>query len=46
MKVDGACHCGSIVYEAEIDPGRAGTQPCAQLRRSTYKTLPSSSPSP
>ncbi len=20
MKVDGHCHCGSIVYEAEVDP--------------------------
>jgi hypothetical protein len=20
MKIDGACHCGSITYEAEIDP--------------------------
>lgn len=21
MKVDGRCHCGSITYEAEVDPG-------------------------
>ena len=23
MKVDGACHCGSIRYEAEADPAKA-----------------------
>jgi hypothetical protein len=22
MKIDGGCHCGSIRYEAEIDPGK------------------------
>jgi hypothetical protein len=23
MKIDGACHCGKITYEAEVDPERA-----------------------
>lgn len=26
MKIDGACHCGAITYEAEIDP--AGVRLC------------------
>ena len=26
MRIDGACHCGAITYEAEIDP--AGVRLC------------------
>jgi len=26
MKIDGACHCGNIKFEAEIDPGDVGVQ--------------------
>jgi hypothetical protein len=22
MKIDGACHCGAIAFEAEVDPGK------------------------
>jgi len=28
MRVDGSCHCGSIRFEAEIDPNRVGICHC------------------
>lgn len=28
MKVDGACHCGEISFEAEVDPERSGICHC------------------
>ncbi|MEM7407467.1 MAG: GFA family protein [Pseudomonadota bacterium] len=28
MKVDGGCHCGELVYEAEIDPAKVGVCHC------------------
>jgi len=28
MKVDGQCHCGAIVYEAEVEPGTVGLCHC------------------
>ena len=28
MKVDGQCHCGAIVYEAEVEPGTVGVCHC------------------
>jgi hypothetical protein len=41
MKIDGACHCGSISFEAEIDPGRVEIchcTDCQSLSGSAYRT--------
>jgi len=41
MKIDGACHCGSITYEAEIDPTRVDIchcTDCQTLSGSAYRT--------
>lgn len=32
MKVDGACHCGAISYEAEVDPSRAAICHCTDCQ--------------
>ncbi|GHA23208.1 aldehyde-activating protein [Devosia pacifica] len=32
MKVDGACHCGSIKFEAEIDPDRVRICHCTDCQ--------------
>jgi hypothetical protein len=32
MKIDGACHCGAIRYEAEIDPDSAGICHCTDCQ--------------
>ena len=32
MKIDGACHCGNITYEAEIDPEKAGICHCTDCQ--------------
>jgi hypothetical protein len=32
MKIDGACHCGAIAYEAEVDPGDVGICHCADCQ--------------
>ena len=32
MKVDGACHCGELAYEAEIDPERIGVCHCGDYQ--------------
>lgn len=42
MKVDGACHCGAIAYEAEIDPQKVGICHCADcqaLSASAFRTI-------
>ncbi len=33
MKVDGACHCGAIAFEAEIDPERVRICHCADCQQ-------------
>lgn len=32
MKVDGACHCGAIAYEAEVDPAKARICHCSDCQ--------------
>ncbi len=42
MKIDGACHCGHITYEAEIDPKKVGIchcTDCQTLSGSAFRTL-------
>ncbi len=35
MRVDGGCHCGSITYEAEIDPDKVGICHCTDCQTLT-----------
>lgn len=35
MKVDGACHCGAITYEAEVDPDLAAICHCTDCQTMT-----------
>lgn len=35
MKVTGACHCGQIRYEAEVDPERSGICHCTDCQALT-----------
>ncbi len=42
MKIDGACHCGNISYEAEIDPENVAICHCVDcqiLSGSAYRTV-------
>ena len=42
MKVDGACHCGQITFEAEIDTGRilvCNCTDCQTLSGSAFRTV-------
>jgi hypothetical protein len=42
MKIDGACHCGYITYEAEIDPDKVMICHCADcqtLSGSAFRTV-------
>ncbi|HTP95662.1 MAG TPA: GFA family protein [Burkholderiales bacterium] len=32
MKIDGACHCGNIRYEAEVDPGAVSICHCTDCQ--------------
>jgi len=35
VKVDGKCHCGAIVYEAEVEPGTIGICHCSDCQQLT-----------
>ena len=35
MKVTGACHCGAIAYEAQVDPARVGICHCSDCQKLT-----------
>lgn len=42
MKIDGACHCGNIRYEAEIDPAKVvicHCTDCQTLSGSAFRTV-------
>lgn len=38
MKVDGSCHCGSITYKADIDPGQVVICHCTDCQ--TFSSAP------
>ncbi len=47
MKIDGACHCGFITFEAEIDPEKTSVCHCADcqtLSGSPYRASVPTSP--
>ena len=42
MKIDGSCHCGAIVYEAELKPENVGLchcTDCQKLSASAFRTI-------
>jgi hypothetical protein len=49
MRIEGACHCGNITYEAEIDPAKVGVCHCTDCQKlsgtafSVYVPAPSQS---
>jgi hypothetical protein len=47
MKIDGACHCGFITYEAEVDPERTTVchcTDCQTLSGAPYRASVSTAP--
>ena len=46
MKVDGACHCGQITFEAEIDPERVRICHCADCQTLSGSAFRVSAPAP
>jgi hypothetical protein len=46
MKIDGACHCGYITYEAEADPERASICHCTDCQQLTGTVFRTSIPAP
>ncbi len=42
MKINGSCHCGTITYEAELDPNKVGIchcSDCQSLSASAFRTI-------
>jgi hypothetical protein len=42
MKIDGACHCGNLTYEAEVDPEKVivcHCNDCQVLSGTVYRTI-------
>lgn len=42
MKIDGACHCGNITYEAEVDPEKMAVchcSDCQTLSGTAFRTI-------
>jgi hypothetical protein len=42
MKIEGGCHCGSITYEAEVDPAKVAVchcTDCQTLSGSAFRTV-------
>ena len=46
MKVQGACHCGEITYEAEIDPEKVNLCNCTDCQMLTGSVFRVSVPAP
>lgn len=46
MKVHGACHCGRIAYEAEVDPEKVGLCNCTDCQMLTGSAFRVSVPAP
>ena len=46
MKVDGRCHCGAIVFEAEIDPARVTICHCTDCQMLTGTAFRTTVPAP
>jgi hypothetical protein len=46
MKVQGACHCGFIKFEAEADPEKAGICHCTDCQTSTGSVFRTNVPIP
>jgi len=47
MRVDGACHCGSIRYEAEVDPAKVvicHCTDCQTMSGSAFRTVVATTP--
>jgi len=46
MKIDGACHCGAIGYEAEIDPAQVRICHCTDCQELTGTAFRFTAPTP
>jgi hypothetical protein len=44
MKIDGACHCGAITYEAEVDPDKTSICHCTDCQTLTGAAFRTSVP--